>query len=125
MSHTVPFSFDALGFDTGEVFYARLSPGVCKQEHLFQALYHLLWFPGYFGFNWNALHDCLTDLSWIAEKRVVLEHAGLPDIPETDLKIYLEILRDAVIDWNPEDGHCFEVVFSALDKNRVTELLKP
>jgi hypothetical protein len=115
MNHTVPFSFDALGFDTGAVFYARLGPGICKQEHLLQALYHLLWFPG----------DCLTDLSWITEKRVVLEHAGLPDIPETDLKIYLEILRDAVMDWNPEDGHCFEVVFNAIDKNRVTELLKP
>lgn len=125
MNQSVPFSFGPLGFDTSEVFYARLGPDIYKPEHLLQALYQLLWLPGYFGFNWNALHDCLTDLSWVREKRVVLEHAGLPKIPESDLKIYLEILRDAVLDWKDEDDHSFEVVFNAQDRNRVIELLRP
>lgn len=125
MSQSVPFSFGPLGFDTSEVFYARLGPEIYKTEHLLQALYQLLWLPGYFGFNWNALHDCLTDLSWIQEKRVVLEHAGLPNIPEAELKIYLEILRDSVLDWKDEDDHCFEVVFNAQDRDRVVELLRP
>ena len=90
-----------------------------------KALYQLLWLPGYFGFNWNALQDCLTDLSWIRERRVVLEHAELPNIPETELKIYLEILRDAVLSWKNGDDHCLEVVFNALDRDRVTVLLQP
>jgi len=124
MSQSVPFSFEPVGFDTSEVFYAHLSPEIYKTEHLLQALYQLLWLPGYFGFNWNALHDCLTDLSWIREKRVVLEHAGLPNIPEADLKIYLETLRDSVLDWKDEDDHCFEVVFDAQDRDRVIELLR-
>lgn len=125
MSHSVPFTFGSPGFNTGEVFYARLCPEIYKSEHLLQALYQLLWLPGYFGFNWNALHDCLTDLSWIKERRVVIEHAGLPHIPEVELKIYLEILRDAVVDWKDGDDHRFEVVFSAQDRDRIILLLQP
>ena len=121
----MPFAFGPLGFDTNEVFFARLRPDIYKSEQLLQALYQSLWLPGYFGFNWDALHDCLTDLSWIRERRVVLEHAGLPNIPEAELKIYLEILRDAVVEWKDGDYHCFEVVFNAQDRDRVVELLQP
>jgi RNAse (barnase) inhibitor barstar len=125
MSQSIPFTFGPLAFDTSEVFYARLRPDIYKNEQLLQALYQVLWLPGYFGFNWDALHDCLTDLFWIPERRVVLEHAGLPNIPEVELKIYLEILRDAVVDWEDGDDHCFEVVFNAQDRDRVIELLRP
>jgi hypothetical protein len=114
MSKSVSLSFGSLRFNTSEVFYARLVPEIYKSEHLLEALYQLLWFPGYFGFNWNALHDCLTDLSWIREKRVVLEHAGLPNLPEAELKIYLEILRDSVLDWKDEDA-----LFVSIDQKEV------
>lgn len=125
MNQSVPFSFRTLGFDASEVFYARLRPDIYKTEQLLNALYQVLWLPGYFGFNWDALHDCLTDFSWIGERRVVLEHAGLPNIPEAELKIYLEILRDAVVDWKDGDSHCFEVVFNGQDRDRIAELLQP
>ncbi|MGJ4748471.1 barstar family protein, partial [Leptospira sp. SA-E8] len=82
MSESVPFSFGSSGFDTNEVFYAHLRADIYKTEQLLQALYQLLWLPGYFGFNWDALHDCLTDFSWIRERTVVLEHAALPNISE-------------------------------------------
>lgn len=125
MNQNVPFTFGPLGFDTSEVFYAHLRPDIHKSEQLLQALYQILWLPGYFGFNWDALNDCLTDFFWIREKKVVLEHAGLPNIPEAELKIYLEILRDAVLDWKDDDDHCFEVVFNGHDQDRVIELLQP
>ncbi|MGF6525217.1 barstar family protein [Variovorax sp. PvP013] len=125
MSQSIPFSFEYLGSDTSRDFYARLGPEIYETERLLQALYYLLWLPGYFGFNWNALYDCLTDLSWIKEKRIVLEHSRLPNILENDLKIYLEILRDAVLDWNDEDDHHFKVVFDAQDRDRVIGLLGP
>lgn len=124
MNRNVPFTFGPVGFDTSEVFYARLCPGIYNSEQLLQSLYQLLRLPGYFGFNWNALNDCLTDFSWIRERRIVLEHAGLPKIPEAELRIYLEILRDAVVDWTDEDDHCFEVVFNEHDRDRVVELLQ-
>lgn len=124
MNQSVPFTFRPLGFDTSEVFHCRLRPDIYKIEQLFQALYQLLWLPGYFGFNFDALHDCLTDLSWIRERSVVLEHAGLPKFAEAELKIYLEVLRDAVVDWKDGDDHCFKVVFNAQDRVRVVELLQ-
>lgn len=124
MNQSAPFFFGYLEVNTGDVFYARLNPEIYKTENLFQALYQLLWLPGYFGFNWDALDECLTDLSWMPYKRVVLEHTGLPKIPEADLKIYLEILRDSVLDWKQGDEHCFEVVFNAKDREKVIDLLR-
>jgi len=36
---------------------------------LVQALAKAFHFPGYFGRNWDAVVDCLSDLSWIAVDR--------------------------------------------------------
>lgn len=36
-------------------------------EHVFAALDAAFGFPGYFGRNWDAVLDCLTDLSWLGE----------------------------------------------------------
>lgn len=121
----MPFRFvsERPSYDTSKVFYARLTKDIHKTEHLFEALYWILWLPGYFGFNWNALYDCLRDLSWIPDKDVVLEHFGLPMIAEDDLKIYLEILRDAVIDWSRDDGHKLEIIFYENDRERIRKIL--
>lgn len=57
-----------------------------------------LHFPDWFGHNWDALGDCLTDMSWNPAPGylVVLEHlddlqASAPD----DCATLLEVLRDA------------------------------
>jgi RNAse (barnase) inhibitor barstar len=116
--------FDTPAYNTQEVFYARLDSEIYKQEQLFQALYYLLWFPGYFGFNWNALEDCLKDFSWISEKKIVLAHRGLPQIPDQELRIYLEILGAAVEKWAQIDRHTFEVVFEKKDMSKALEVLR-
>ncbi len=42
-------------------------------ETLFAAFAHILKFPDYFGANWPALKDCLTDLDWLpADSYVVV-----------------------------------------------------
>jgi RNAse (barnase) inhibitor barstar len=59
-------------------------------------------FPDWFGFNWDALRDCLTDLSWHSTEGfvIVLEHADAlyASAPEA-LAIALEVLSDAAADW--------------------------
>jgi RNAse (barnase) inhibitor barstar len=123
MTTDKPFLFGAPAYNTNEVFYARLTGEIYKKEQLFKALFYLLWFPGYFGFNWDALYDCLRNLDWIKEKVVVLVHAGLPKLPEQELKIYLDLLRDAVQKRGPDEPNRLEVVFDEADRERVVKLL--
>lgn len=110
-------------YDTGKVFFARLDPTISNTDELLKSLYYLLWFPGYFGLNWNALEDCLSDFEWINENKVVIAHDKLPNIPDNELKIYLEILRDVVLDWDNYEQHHLEVVFQEKDKEFIQAIL--
>lgn len=57
-------------------------------------------FPDYFGGNWDALEDCLRDLSWISNRKVVIVHSDLP-LWETpaECSIYLEVLQTVLAAW--------------------------
>ncbi|MDT0178006.1 barstar family protein [Enterobacter sp. BRE11] len=110
-------------YNTGEVFFARLDPLISNTDELLKSLYYLLWFPGYFGFNWNALEDCLRDFNWINENKIIIVHDVLPNISKKDLKIYLEILRDTALNWRDYDQHTLEVVFQEKDREHITNIL--
>jgi hypothetical protein len=88
-----------------------------------KSVYYLLWFPGYFGFNWNALYDCLRDLDWISEHKVMIVHESLPCIPDSDLRIYLEVLKDCILDWVNDEKHQLEVYFNEKDQGEIERLL--
>ena len=63
-----------------------------------------LQFPEYFGENWDALRDCLRDLSWLSENKVVIYHEELPRlVAEGDLATYLDILHCTVREREFED----------------------
>lgn len=85
-------------------------------------LYYLLGFPGYYEFNWDALYDCLCDFHWITNKKIVLIHEQLPELPVHDLDIYLDILNDAVLSWVDDDKHQLEVWFSLSDKEKIENI---
>lgn len=122
----MPFTFveTTPSYDSAEVFYVLIDPSIQATEELIRTLYYLLWLPGYFGYNWDALYDCLRDLSWVPCHKIVLVHESLPELPRDDLKIYLEILRDSVLDWIGDDGHELEVVFKEVDRAVAESLLK-
>lgn len=122
----LPFKFFGShpSYDAAEVFYVRVDPTISLSEELLRSLYYLLWLPGYFGFNWDALYDCLRDLAWIPCRKVVLVHEALPNLPEKDLKIYLEILRDSILHREGDQAHEFEVFFRSADRCIVEKLLK-
>ncbi|WP_076520257.1 barstar family protein [Achromobacter sp. MFA1 R4] len=121
----LPFKFldKSPSYDAAEVFYVRVDPNLSISDELLKSLYYLLWFPGYFGFNWDALYDCLRDLAWIPYRKLVLVHEALPSLPEEDLKVYLEILRDSALDWGGDQEHELEVFFRSADRRRVEKLL--
>ncbi|XKM14513.1 barstar family protein [Orbaceae bacterium ac157xtp] len=110
-------------YNTEEVFFARLDPSISSVDELLKSLYYLLWFPGYFGFNWNALEDCLTDFDWLSELKIIIVHDDIPKIAENDLKIYIEILNNAVSNWNMNELHDLEVVFQKKDEIIIKKLL--
>ncbi|MBL0906790.1 barstar family protein [Pectobacterium carotovorum] len=108
---------------TMKSFFVRLDPLISSADEFLKSMYYLLWFPGYFGFNWNSLYDCLRDFEWISYTKIVIEHDSLPNIPDFELKIYLEILRDAVIDWEKDESHQLEVVFYEKNRMRIYNIL--
>ena len=68
------------------------------KEKLLSVLAAKLRFPSYFGHNWDALEECLRDLSWLSEQpRVVIVHEAFPFSATGDsLATYQGILADAV-----------------------------
>lgn len=114
----------APSYCTSDDFYVRIDPKICQTDELIKSLYYLVWFPGYFGFNWNALYDFLRDLEWIPCRNIIFFHEVLPKIPEKDLKIYLEILHDSIIDWGDNGEHEIKVFFKNQDKEIIEGILK-
>lgn len=110
-------------YDMAEVFVVRIDPNIEITDEFLRSLYYVLWFTGYFGFNWDALHDCLCDLSWLPCRKIVLLHDSLPQIPKLDLEVYFEILRDAVLDWKNDEDHKLEVVFLNPDRPVIEKIL--
>ena len=104
-------------------FEAALPLGISSVQELFQSLFERLSLPAYFGFNWDALSDCLRDLHWIESQTVVLDHSDLPGIEPGDLRLYLEVLAEAVSSWRIDDEHRLLVRFPSDSKERVLQVL--
>lgn len=84
----------------------------CTGKHdLLDRFAAALSFPPWFGHNWDAMHDCLTDLSWLPASayRVVLSHPALlrQNEPET-LASALQVLAGAAAFW-ADEGIAFTV----------------
>jgi len=105
-----------------EEFVAHF-PKVEGEDELFKKLGDQLQFPDYFGHNWNAVYDCLSDFHWILKKGVVLVHNTIPVLSDASLKIYLEVLVDATGNWKEVDSHYLKVVFPEDSRQLIGEML--
>lgn len=86
-----------------EFAHARIDLSGCtdKDEALLRVA-HTLGFPDWFGGNWDALSDCLRDLSWWPAPGyvLVLDHAH--DWQQADpvgFDVLLEIGNEVAADW--------------------------
>lgn len=68
-----------------------------EKEALLRAIAAALRFPGWFGQNWDALEDCLTDLSWLDAEGYVLvfDDARAGD----DFGVLVDVLRSSAEYW--------------------------
>src|SRR6266481_500707 len=80
--------------------YARVPVGIRAKQTLFDLLRAEFRFPDYCGNNWDAIEECIRDLSWLSPGTIVLVHNDLPlrDNPAA-LRTYLSILEDASAKW--------------------------
>ena len=83
--------------------------GVTTKDALLGSIAAPLDFPEYFGKNWDALKDCLADLSWFTERGHVLVFERFNQIPASDLQVLMEILGDVAPLWAKDDRPFFAV----------------
>ncbi len=76
----------------------RIPRGVRGKRALLAEYVRQLRLPGYFGWNWDALDECLRDLHWLPDvRRIALVHEGLPLRRGSHGRhTYVQLLRDAV-----------------------------
>lgn len=91
--------------------------GVQDKQGLLNAIAAALKFPEWFGENWDALEDCLTDLSWLKARGyvLVLEHcAELGKHAPRELEVAVEVFESVAEYWQ-EQSRPFWALFSGLD----------
>lgn len=89
---------------TPDKFVVRVIRGRrCRRaEELFAEIAEALEFPDYFGHNWDALEECLTDLEWLSGRGYVLLFTDAELIlsdEEDEFATFLEVLNDAGEAW--------------------------
>jgi hypothetical protein len=91
--------------------------GFGDKEKLLKNIAAALAFPAWFGHNWDALEDCLTDLSWREAQGYVL----LFDDPRPgdELGVLTDVLRSSAESWAGR-GKPFFAVF--IDPQRALPL---
>jgi RNAse (barnase) inhibitor barstar len=91
-------SLQAAAQACGARFIPLSLAAISDKAGLLRALGAALDFPDWFGHNWDALEDCLGDLSWIQSNCivVVIQDAGtLQQCAPADYRVALEIFADA------------------------------
>jgi hypothetical protein len=100
--------------------FARVSlHGLSGKDELLAAIAGSLSFPAWFGANWDALEDCLTDLSWREADGHVAVFAHFGAMPNDDLGILIDVLASSAEFWAAR-GKPFFAVF--VDPDRVLGL---
>jgi RNAse (barnase) inhibitor barstar len=114
----------------------RLRGTRCRTtEGFFDEVAAALQFPSYFGANWAALHDSLTDLSWLPADAylIVIEDADLllADEPDELLDQAVRELAHAADVWQgaatadpSAPGVAFHVIFQTATDGRVAQSLQ-
>jgi len=92
---------------------------VTEKIALLRRIAAALGFPAWFGENWDALEDCLTDLSWREAQGHVLVLQGFQFLPADDLGVLIDVLTTAAEFWAAR-GKPFFAVF--IDPERTLAL---
>ena len=84
--------------------------GVQAKEELLARIARAFEFPEWFGGNWDALEDCLSDLSWRPAHGWLVLLRDFAEVPPDDLGVLIDVLGSAAEFW-AEEGRLFFAVF--------------
>jgi hypothetical protein len=73
--------------------------GATGKDALMVRVAQALRFPQWFGGNWDALEDCLSDLSWSNAGGHVLLIEGAAELSGDERGIFIDILASAAAWW--------------------------
>ena len=82
---------------------------------LLRALAAALKFPDWFGGNWDALEDCLTDLSWIPSAGYLILLEGCGGLPDDDFGVLRDVLASAAEFWSERGKPFYAVIVAGPD----------
>lgn len=88
-----------------KVFYLD-GRAINSKKSFFIKAAEVMQFPEYFGHNWDAFDECITDLEWVPAKRYVLIYNKPNLFAETnplDWQIAYDTLQSAVDYWQSTD----------------------
>lgn len=84
---------------------------VRSKEKLLAVLSQGLKLPKYFGGNWDALEECLQDLSWLPENtQIAIVHESQPFGAGENRRVYCDILQAAQV----RGGRSIKAVFAQI-----------
>ena len=87
-----------------------------KDGDALRAIARALQFPDWFGGNWDALEDCLGDLSWRPEGGHVLVFRNWHALPPDDLGVLIDVLRSSAEFWSGRGRPFFAVLIDPDEK---------
>lgn len=93
-----------------------------QEDDVFGSLARALDFPDWFGANWDALEDCLSDLSWRKGDGHVLIFRSTPagDV----LGVLIDVLRSSAEYWAGRGKPFFAVLLDPVKKLALPELYR-
>lgn len=83
--------------------------GVSGKQALMRVLRGALGLPAGFGENWDALEDCLSDLSWRGAPGHVFVFEELDSLPHDDTAMLFDVLSSAAEFWRGQGTPFFAV----------------
>lgn len=108
----------AAGFDVATISLS----GITGKRELLDRFAAALAFPEWFGANWDALQDCLSDLSWRDGRGQLLVIDGfeaLQAASRDDCGVLLDVLAESADHWLWQERPFFAVF---VDPGRLLEL---
>jgi|GEM_PF-3502664 len=83
--------------------YAVTIKATIGKQDLLASLSEQLHFPSYFGNNWDALLDCISDPSWLEKSNLFVVFERFPELSERDTEIFLNIIADSILRLSQHD----------------------